>query len=166
LGIIEFAKIAGAIVTVVDVNDFRMDFCRTNTHADRILNGKDPHVKEALTEITQGAMPDIIFDATGNLTAINNSFNYMAHGGKYVLVGLQKGEISFSHPEFHKREGTLMSSRNATPDDFNYVINCISKKLIDPVKFITHRVGFDVVKEKFPTWLQPETGVIKSMISM
>jgi 2-desacetyl-2-hydroxyethyl bacteriochlorophyllide A dehydrogenase len=166
LGIIEFAKIAGAIVTVIDVNEFRMDFCRKNSSADHILNGKDPHVKELVSEITKGAMPDVIIDATGNLAAMNNSFNYMGHGGKYVLVGLQKGEISFSHPEFHKREGTLMSSRNATPEDFNYVINCISKKLIDPVKFITHRVAFGEVGEKFETWLQPETGVIKSMITM
>ena len=42
----------------------------------------------------------------------------MAHGARYVLIGLQKGDISFSHPEFHKREGTLMSSRNATRAGF------------------------------------------------
>jgi 2-desacetyl-2-hydroxyethyl bacteriochlorophyllide A dehydrogenase len=166
LGIIEFAKIAGATVTVIDVNEFRMDFCRKNTRADQVLNGKDPNTRGALADITEGAMPDVIFDATGNQAAINNSFNFMSHGGKYVLVGLQKGEISFSHPEFHKREGTLMSSRNATVEDFNYVINCISKKLIDPVKFITHRVQFGEVKENFPSWMQPETGVIKAMINL
>jgi threonine dehydrogenase-like Zn-dependent dehydrogenase len=166
LGIIEFAKVAGAIVTVIDVNEFRMNFCKTNTRADYVLNGKDSHILSTLKDVTKGSMPDVIFDATGNLLAINNSFGYMAHGGKYVLVGLQKGEISFSHPEFHKREGTLMSSRNATADDFNYVINCIAKKLIDPIKFITHRVTFAEVKQNFPSWMQPETGVVKAMINM
>jgi threonine dehydrogenase-like Zn-dependent dehydrogenase len=59
-------------------------------------------------------MPTIVIDAIGNLKAINTAFSYLVYGGRDVLVGLQKGENSFSHPEFHKRELTLMSSRNAT----------------------------------------------------
>jgi threonine dehydrogenase-like Zn-dependent dehydrogenase len=88
----------------------------------------------------------------------------MAHGGRYILVGLQKGEIVFSHPEFHKREGTLMSSRNATRADLEQVINCIKQELIDPKTYITHRVSFDDVKENFESWLDPSNGVIKAMI--
>lgn len=66
-------------------------------------------------------MPTVIIDATGNKKAMQNAFQYMAHGARFVLIGLQKEEISFSHPEFHKREGTLMSSRNATRKDFEHV---------------------------------------------
>lgn len=90
----------------------------------------------------------------------------MAHGGRYVLIGLQKEEISFSHPEFHKREGTLMSSRNATRTDFEHVINSIKNKLIDPLNYITHRIGFDDLKNEFPSLIKPETGVIKAMVSI
>ena len=90
----------------------------------------------------------------------------MAHGGRYVLIGLQKGEISFSHPEFHKREGTLMSSRNATRDDFEQVMNAMKNKLIDPLTYITHRVNFDQVKNEFGEWLKPDSGVIKAMVSI
>jgi len=90
----------------------------------------------------------------------------MAHGARYVLIGLQKGDITFSHPEFHKREGTLLSSRNATFSDFEYVIASIKNKLIDPLNYITHRVKFDEVKGDFADWLKPENRVIKAMVSM
>ena len=90
----------------------------------------------------------------------------MAHGGRYVLVGLQKNEIIISHPEFHKREATLMSSRNATRKDFEHVMNCIRSKEVKPSTYITHRVQFDEVKDNFESWLNPATGVIKAMVSL
>ena len=117
-------------------------------------------------EITNGDMPTVVIDATGNLKAINNAFQYMAHGGRYVLVGLQKGDIIFSHPEFHKRESTLMSSRNATKADFEFVINALKSKQIDESKFLTHTMAFSQVKAQFSSLLQPENGVIKAMINM
>ena len=80
------------------------------------------------------------------------------------MVGLQKGEVKFSQPEFHKREGTLMSSRNATRQDFDSVMEAMRKGLIDPTTYITHRVGFDEVKAEFAGWLDPEKGVIKAMV--
>ena len=109
-------------------------------------------------------MPTVVIDATGSLKAIENAFQYMAHGARYVLVGLQKGEIRFSHPEFHKREGTLMSSRNATRADFEWVMDSMRRGLIDPTTYITHRVGFDEVKAEFGGWLDPARGVIKVMV--
>jgi threonine dehydrogenase-like Zn-dependent dehydrogenase len=90
----------------------------------------------------------------------------MAHGGRYVLIGLQKGDISFSHPEFHKREATLMSSRNATRKDFEHVISSMKNGEVKPTTYITHRVLFNSVKDQFSSWLDPKNGVIKAMVEM
>ena len=111
-------------------------------------------------------MASVVVDATGNLNAINGGISYLAHGGRYVLIGLQKQEFSFSHPEFHKREATLMSSRNATREDFEYVKTCVKQKLIHAQNFITHQTTFDKVKDEFESWLNPSTGVIKAMVKM
>jgi threonine dehydrogenase-like Zn-dependent dehydrogenase len=119
---------------------------------------------EQIRHITRGDMPTVVIDATGSLKAINQGFQYMAHGARYVLVGLQKGEIRFSHPEFHKREATLMSSRNATLQDFDMVMDAMRRGLIDPTTYITHRVSFDRVKVEFAGWLDPASGVIKAMV--
>ena len=109
-------------------------------------------------------MPTVVMDASGNLKAINNAFAYLAHGGRYVLVGLQKEHISFSHPEFHKREATLMSSRNANVSDFEHVMESIKNGLVQPANYITHKVAFSEVATQFESWLNPNSKVVKAMV--
>ena len=126
----------------------------------------DTDVLQQLKTITNNNMPTVVIDCTGNGKAITNAFQYMAHGARYVLIGLQKNDISFNHPEFHKREATLMSSRNATRDDFNHVINSMRQGLVNPETFITHRVAFENLATTFTTFLDPASGVIKAMVEM
>jgi len=166
LGTMEFARIAGGKVIAMDTNSDRLKFCREKLKVEHIINAMDADVVEQLKSITNGDMPTVVIDATGNLKAINNAFQYMSHGARYVLIGLQKGEICFSHPEFHKREATLMSSRNATKEDFEHVISSMKGKLVDPTTYITHRVLFDQVKDEFEGWLNPANGVIKAMVEI
>jgi len=166
LGTMEFARIAGGKVIALDINDKRLQFCKDQLKVEYVINARNVNIKEQLLEITNGDMPTVVIDATGNLNAINNSFQYMAHGARYILIGLQKGNISFSHPEFHKREATLMSSRNATRHDFDHVIFCMKKGWVQPATYITHHVLFSQVKDQFQSWLNPETGVIKAMVEM
>ena len=119
---------------------------------------------DQLLDITHGDMPTVVIDASGNRRAINQAFQYMAHGGRYVLVGLQKDEIVFSHPEFHKREATLMSSRNATREDFEGVMQCIRNKEVNPISFITNRVPFSEAASGFPGWLGSPGQIIKVVV--
>ena len=166
LGTMEFARIAGGKVIAMDISESRLDFAKSKLGVTDTVNPATENVLEKLATITNGDMPTVIIDATGSLKAINNAFQYLGHGGRYVLVGLQKGEISFSHPEFHKRETTLMSSRNATRSDFEHVVASMKKGLVKPTTYITHRVQFEEVSEQFAHWLNPANGVIKAMIEL
>jgi threonine dehydrogenase-like Zn-dependent dehydrogenase len=71
--------------------------------------------RQALSDLTDGDFFDVVFDATGNPKAMEAGFAYVGHGGTYVLISVVGADITFSDPEFHKREMTLMGSRNATP---------------------------------------------------
>ena len=164
LATMEFARIANGKIIALDINEQRLQFCKEKLLVAYTINALTGDVVEQLMKITGGEMPTVVIDATGNLKSINNTFQYMAHGARLVLIGLQKENISFSHPEFHKREGTLMSSRNATRGDFEYVINCIKKGQVKPTTFITHRVNFDDITKEFENWLDPTKGVIKAMV--
>ncbi len=166
LGIIEFARIAGGKVIALDLNETRLAFCRNRLGIAHTVNARDPDVTGKLMDITGGDMPTVVIDATGSQAAINNSFKYLAHGARYVLVGLQSDDIKVSHPEFHKREATLMSGRNATRIDFEHVIQSMKSGLIDPTTYITHRVPFREVGETFGSWLNPANGVIKAMVGI
>jgi len=164
LGTMEAARIAGGEVIAMDINETRLKFCREKLQVLHTVIASEGAIGQ-IGHITRGDMPAVVIDATGNLAAINQSFQYLAHGGRYVLVGLQKGEVRFSHPDFHKREGTLMSSRNALREDFEWVMDAMQKKEIDPTTYITHRVEFDQAKAEFAAWLDPSVGVIKAMVA-
>lgn len=163
LGIIALANIAGGKVIALDVDDSRLAYAK-ELGAAYIVSARDSDVHEQLASITNNDMPTLLFDATGNTAAINNAFGYMAHGARYVLVGLQKEEIHFSHPEFHKREGTLMSSRNALASDFEYVMQRLHEKSLDAQQFITRRVRFDDAADLFRDGGKPLLSGIKTVI--
>jgi 2-desacetyl-2-hydroxyethyl bacteriochlorophyllide A dehydrogenase len=166
LGIMQLCLLAGAKVIAMDVNEKRLTFCRERIGVNYTVNPLQENAIEVLRSITKHDMPTAVFDATGNRDAINGALAYLAHGGRYVLVGLQSGDICFSHPEFHKRETTLMSSRNALKQDFEYVMSCMRKKLFDPSVFITHRLQFTDLEDRFKTIMTSNDLVVKGMIDV
>jgi len=165
LGAAAMASLAGAQVIIQDVNQNRLDFAKEKLHIPFSINPNQEDALIALKEITRGNMPRVVIDATGYKKAMEQSFQYISHGGTYVLIGLQLDEISFSHPEFHKREATLMSSRNATREDFQWVADSIGQQKLDPTLFISHRIAFEDVAAQFPDLINPSLGVIKAMVS-
>jgi hypothetical protein len=94
------------------------------------------------------------------------AFNLIAHGGRLVLVSLVKENITFYDPDFHRRETTLMSSRNATREDMEHVVHSIETGKVDASSFVTHRVPFDQMIKAFESWLKPETKVIKAVVEL
>jgi len=163
LGVMAMAKRAGATVIAMDVNDERLELCRRVARADHAANAlREP--ERTILEITNGDNPTVVFDATGNARSMAASFRYPAHGGTLVYVGLVKSDIAFDDPEFHKRELTLMGSRNATKEDFRSVMEALAAGAIDMSSYITHRAAFDDVTSVFESWLQPESKVMKAVV--
>ena len=165
LAAMEMVRIAGGQVIAMDVIGQRLAFCRDVLEIEYTIDAlKDP--EEQLKEITKGDWPTVIIDATGNKNAIMKSFTMLAHGGKIVMLGIQGEEISFSHPEFHKRETTLMSSRNAFRSDFDFVVKCMAENQLRASSYITHKTKFTSLKNEFYELLDPKSGVIKAIVEM
>ncbi|MEK3888170.1 zinc-binding alcohol dehydrogenase family protein [Bacillus sp. FSL K6-3431] len=165
LGVMAFAKNQGARVIAMDVNEERLQFCKSWAHVDAIINAFDKPI-EALEKMTNGDLPTIVYDATGNVQSMKTAFQYVAHGGTLIYVGLVDNEISFFDPDFHKKELTLMGSRNATREDFEYVLNVLVTGEINTNRYITHRCIFDEMIGQFESWLLPESKVIKAMVEL
>ncbi|QGH32936.1 alcohol dehydrogenase catalytic domain-containing protein [Gracilibacillus salitolerans] len=165
LGVMQAAKQKGAKVIAMDMNDERLAFSEQWVNVDYSINVLNGPV-EQLMNITNGDMPSIVYDATGNSKSMMDAFQYPANGGKLVYVGLVKSDITFSDPLFHSKELTLMASRNATKEDFDFVINSIENGFIDEKSFITHRSTFDNLPNEFENWLKPENGIVKAMIEI
>ena len=166
LAVMQFAMEKGAQVIVLDVNEARLAFCQRQLGVPHAIHGAEEDPLDALQRITGGDLPTAVFDATGNPRSMMGAFEYPAHGGRLVFVGLFQGEVTFNDPNFHRRELTLLGSRNALPEDFTCIIGHLEAGRIDTTPWITHRAGFEEAVREFPAWTDPSTGVIKAMIEV
>jgi len=165
MGIMQFAKEAGAKVFVMDMNEERLVFCKEELAADQIIQA-GPAAYEQIASLTDGDFIDTVFDATGNPKAMEAGFTLVAHGGSYVLVSVVKADIRFADPEFHKREMTLMGSRNATREDFEHVVSCLENGSVKVSAMITHKGKLLDLPELLPTWCDPQNSVIKAVVEV
>ena len=162
---LQFAKANGGNVTVIDINQERLEFCKEKYDVN-IINVLEENVEERYSELTNGDMGDVVIDATGSAKAMVEAIQYCGHSGRLVYVGLNKGELSFLHTEIHKRELSVLCSRNATKEDFERVIECLENGKADCSSMITHHSRFEDVADNFEGWIDPKNGVIKAVIEM
>jgi alcohol dehydrogenase len=166
LSVITFAQLSGARTIVLDINPQRLEFVRANLGIPDVIL-VDDHAVERLMAATNGAMADVVFDATGSNLAMSKALEYSAFGGRVVYVGITQKELSFRHaPILHRRELTLLGSRNALPEDFTRTIQLIADARIDTRPWITHMAEFDEAAEQIPIWARPDSRVIKGIIKL
>lgn len=158
-----FAKLRGAVVTCLDTRADRLAFCRQHLGVDADVE-LGPDATAHLASLTDGEYFDAVFDATGNLDAMNRGFEFVAHGGKYTLISIVRGQVAFSDPEFHKRETTLLASRNATAEDFATVLDAMRASRIPDRALNTHRMRLEDVPDRLPALLDGGQTVVKALV--
>jgi 2-desacetyl-2-hydroxyethyl bacteriochlorophyllide A dehydrogenase len=160
-----FAGLQGAAVTMLDTRDDRLAFCQNHLGISATVRVA-PDDTERLSALTDGDFFDVVFDATGNPKAMERGFRFVAHGGTYVLVSIVAGDITFSDPEFHKRETSLLGSRNATGEDFETVMAAMRSGQIPTDALNTHRMTLADLPARFPSLLDPAAGVVKAIVEV
>lgn len=158
LGVLYFSRMAGAEVLVLDRDRGRAETARSLVGGVEIASADDD------TGLDDGF--DVTFDATGNRGAMERGFGFVAHGGSYVLVSVVKETVTFSDPDFHRKETTLLGSRNATSLDFASVMDAVRRGDIPVDRLITHRTDLAGAADAIPAWAKDKTGLIKAMIEI
>jgi len=157
-----FAKLQGANVTLVDRREARLTYARDRLGFDRVVTAGDD-VHHVLASLTEGEMFDTVFDATGSLESMGQSLEYVAAGGTLVFVGVAPGEIVFSDPEFHKRETTLIASRNALGEDFERVMAAMRGGLVPTDALHSHSFPAEETPTRLPELIADADHVLKAI---
>ena len=158
-----FAALDGRRPLIVDRMAARVEFVRDRLGLDGLV--ADDRLDQALADWTNGDMFDVVVDATGSLAAMRRSLSFVAHGGALVLVGVAQGELSFEDPEFHKREATLIASRNALAEDFSRVIDAIKSGRIPTDVLNTHSIAAEELPVRLPEPIRDADTVLKVVAS-
>ena len=168
LACLEFLKLMDIRTVVMDMLPGRLEFCRQHlgiTHTIAVREDGS-HLAE-LENLTNGLLADVVIDATGSPRSMSTCFQYAAFTGRVVYVGITTSDLSFPHaPVFHRRELTLLASRNAMPADFPKIIQLIREGDINTTPWITHRLLFDEVPSRFASITDPSLGAVKVIIDV
>lgn len=165
LGAALFARIAGQAVTILDTSADRLAFARDRLGFESTIAG-GPDLSERIAALTAGDGFDVVYDATGVAASMQAAFAHVAHGGTLVLLSVVRDEITFSDPEFHKREMMVVASRNALREDFEQVIDCIRDGSVPAAALLTHRTTLDALSVDLPGWVIDKTGLVKAIIEV
>lgn len=163
LSVLQFAQLATRRLFVLDTNEIRLAFARKHFRVEAALAAGDGAL-EAVRRATDGDLPTVVFDATGSAASMMRAFEYVAPSGKLVFVGLVQDDITFHDPFLHRREITLLATRNALARDFRRIQSLVREGAVDTRPWITHRASADDVIDAFPMWLRPESGVLKAVV--
>ncbi|CAN7338351.1 zinc-binding alcohol dehydrogenase family protein [Mesorhizobium amorphae] len=165
LGTALFARIAGLDVSLLDMSSERLGFAESEL-GFATLDGSRATAADLVRGATGGEGFDVVFDATGNTQSVQSAFAHVAHGGTLVLVSVVKDDIVFSDPEFHKREMTLVGSRNALGADFDHVAASIRNGAVPLAKLVTHRTTLGQAPLDLARWAHQKSGLIKAVIEV
>lgn len=168
LSVMQFAKVTGRVIAM-DIDARRLSFCREKMGIAKTIQIDQERANTAIASVqslTNGDMPTVVIDATGNAASMKGALQFLAPGGRLVFVGLCQGQISFDDPEFHRREAMLLGSRNALAGDFKNIIQAIENKQVDTGMWITHRAKFSEAADAFPDWAASQSGVLNGIIDL
>ncbi len=168
LSALEFVKLSGARPLVMDISARRLGFVRESMRVpDTLLATGDEADVKNLAGLTNGQLADVVIDATGSNKSMSRALEFAAFAGRVVYVGITQQNLDFPHaPALHRRELTLLASRNALANDFTRIIGLIETRKIDTRPWITHHAAFEEVPAVFHNWLNPEAGVIKAVVKI
>lgn len=156
LTVLEFLRVAGARCELLELSAPRRAF------AARMF--PELRLHESPDAVKSAELPTLVFDCTGNPQSMAGAFQLVANGGKLVFVGLFVGDVTFHDPEFHRREMTLLSSRNARPDEHRRILELLESGRIDTAAWISEEVPADGMMERFPHWVDPASGTVKAVV--
>lgn len=155
LTVLIFARLAGARITVLERSEMRREFVRALYPEIRIM-----------TDSPDAAMAHAVFDATGNPESMSRALRLAHFGGRVIYVGITSQPVPLDDALFHRRELTLLASRNAVADDFKRIVALIASGQVQVAPWVTHGCDLEELPKAMAQWLQPASGVIKAMVTV
>jgi len=163
LGVAAIAAAAGANVVVADTSEQRRAHVAQKLGLATV-NPLDADFEAQLRAEFGGRLPAKVIDATGSPAAMNGAVKLIRHGGTIVFVGLHKGDLVIPDIEFHKKETTLLGSRNATLEDFAKVGELMANGQLRADMMLNRHYDFSKLADNFEADVINNRELIKGVI--
>lgn len=121
LGAVAASAFRGADTIAVDMDDAKLDLAK-KAGACHTINVAREDLHKSLGDLTGGDGPDVIIEAIGLPATFRSAVEEVAFTGRVVYIGYAKEAVAYETRLFVQKELDIMGSRNATPADFEAVI--------------------------------------------
>ena len=156
LSVIEFLRVAGCDIGVVEKMPERLEFAARHHGLTRAYPSHE--------EARQEEASSLVFDCTGDRASMGSAIHLVQQGGKLIFVGIVNDEISIFDPDLHRREATILASRNSTPAEHHRVLALMESGSVDISGWPMECAAPHVMEQRFPIWLRRQAGIVKAVI--
>ena len=159
-----FAKKEGAsYVALTETNEARGEKSVKLGVADEWFNATQEDLVPKLMEKTKGGF-DVVIECVGNSAAVNSAISMVKPGGIVVLVGVATDAVPTYIVMAVMKELVLQGAIAYTYNEFKSVIDLISNKRIEVLKFIDDIVPLEGVQEAYERLTSGKDSAIKILV--
>lgn len=145
------AKASGAgAVIAIDVNPYRLELAK-RMGADRIVNGRDVSMVDAIMDHTGGEGAEVVLEMSGHPDAIRGGFEAAAPAARVSMLGIPAREVSLDlsrHLIFKGLRIEGITGRRMYQTWYQ-LKGLLDHKRIDLSPLVTHRFGLGDYEEAF-----------------
>ncbi|MFX1450931.1 MAG: zinc-binding dehydrogenase, partial [Promethearchaeota archaeon] len=111
--------------------------------------------------------PDYIFDCVGNEQTMIMAIDFIRGGGKIVLEGVYRGNISFPISMMLLKEIGLQGIWGHDRDDIIAAIDLVAQKKVNPNELISNIIPLKEIQSGFEEYLKPgERKFVKTLVKI
>jgi 2-desacetyl-2-hydroxyethyl bacteriochlorophyllide A dehydrogenase len=151
-------------VVMTDISEPRLTAAAGSLAVETAAAGDG--LAERLRELGDGELPSLVFDATGNRRSMESSLLLVGFSGSLILVGHTTGPLTFENPILHRREVTILASRNARAVDWSQLLPLVESGALDASAWIGRRTTLDGVAEHLGEWGRSAGAVLKAIVDV
>jgi len=155
LTVLEFARLYSRRITVLELAENRRTFVQKHY--------PDVQILETLPDAFQA---QVVFDATGHSQSMATALKRARFTGRIVYVGITKEPVPIDDPLLHRRELTILASRNAIASDFPRILALIQNEQIKTLPWITHQAHWSSLPELMGQLTAPGEASVKAVVHL
>jgi (R,R)-butanediol dehydrogenase/meso-butanediol dehydrogenase/diacetyl reductase len=162
--LLQCLKLAGARpIVVVEKNLFRLEIAKQFEPDIALEKITLPKIKRANKKGVSGS--DFVFECSGVPFLVNAAIDLVRKGGTIIQIGLWDRPLEINLLKYVMNQNRLQGVYGYLKDDFEFAIELVAKKLINPEPIITKIIRLkDIVEAGFECAINPETKDIKILV--
>jgi 2-desacetyl-2-hydroxyethyl bacteriochlorophyllide A dehydrogenase len=169
-GAIGLGAIAGAAarksrVVAVDIDDTKLELARRCGATDTI-HSINENVHERLQAMTNSEGPSVMIEAVGLPATFKACIEEVCFAGRVVYIGYAKAPVEYETKYFVMKELDIRGSRNATPEDFNAVIQHLESGVFPSDAVVTQTVALEDAAAALARWSSNPGAITKIHIEL